>query len=144
MGMKLPPDLEADILRRCASVGPAVGLPGGTLAPPAPTARGVHRQPGEMNKTERAYSEALEDRKAAGEIASWQFDAVKLRLAAKTFYTPDFLVMLADGSIEFHEVKGHWEDDARVKIKVAARLFPFRFLAVRKVKGGWQEEEIKS
>jgi hypothetical protein len=30
--------------------------------------------------------------------------------------------MLADGQLQAHEVKGHWEDDARVKIKVAASL----------------------
>jgi hypothetical protein len=29
-----------------------------------------------------------------------------------------------------HEVKGFWQDDARVKIKVAARSIPFRFKAV--------------
>ena len=40
-----------------------------------------------------------------------------------------------------HEVKGHWEDDARVKIKVAATQHPwFRFLAVKAGKTGWQYE----
>ena len=68
-------------------------------------------------------------------------EAVKLRLADKTFYTPDFVVIRADGGIELHEVKGHWEDDARVKIKVAATQHPwFRFLAVKAGKTGWQYE----
>lgn len=40
-------------------------------------------------------------------------------MADKTFYSPDFIVPALD-CIEVHEVKGHWEDDARVKIKVAA------------------------
>jgi hypothetical protein len=35
---------------------------------------------------------------------------------------------------------GHWEDDARVKIKVAARLFPFRFFAFQWRKGEWHRE----
>jgi len=50
-------------------------------------------------------------------------------------------VIRADGGIELHEVKGHWEDDARVKIKVAATQHPwFRFLAVKAGKTGWQYE----
>lgn len=108
--------------------------------------RGVRRVPGQMNKTEAAYSETLKLRIAAGEIEWFEFDALKLRLAGSTFYTPDFLVMMRDGSLEVHEVKGFWEDDARVKIKVAAEMFPFRFLAVtaksRKQGGGWEYEEF--
>lgn len=108
--------------------------------------RAVRRTPGEMNRTERAYSEHLENRRLAGEITAWTFDALKLRLADKTFYTPDFLVQCADLTLEIHEVKGHWEDDARVKIKVAASLFPFVFRAVtqraKKRGGGWEVETL--
>lgn len=51
----------------------------------------------------------------------------------------------ADRSLEIHETKGHWEDDARVKIKVAAEALPiFRFVALKrrskKDGGGWSEE----
>ncbi len=94
-----------------------------------------------MNQTETRYASYLESLKGTGEVISWAYEAVKLRLADRTFYTPDFFVIRADSSIELHEVKGHWEDDARVKIKVAARLHPwFRFLAVKAVKAGWQYE----
>ncbi len=99
---------------------------------------------GEMNKTEKQYAEYLEARRVAGTIAWYKFEGMKLRLADNTFYTPDFAVMLADGCMEMHEVKGHWQDDARVKIKVAAELYPFRFIAVRtrlkREGGGWQQE----
>jgi hypothetical protein len=95
---------------------------------------------GKMNKTEAAYGDHLELRRRAGEVAWFKFEAVKLRLADLTFYTPDFLVMLTSGELEAHEVKGHWEDDARVKIKVAASLFPFRFIGVRKVRSAWEFE----
>lgn len=45
--------------------------------------------------------------------------------------------------MELHEVKGHWEDDARVKIKVAAEQHPwFRFLAVRARGGVWEIERF--
>ena len=101
---------------------------------------------GTMNKTEAAYAKHLEQRKQAGEIAWYKFEGLKFRLADNTFYTPDFIVMLADGQIHAVEVKGHWQDDARVKIKVAASLYPFRFVAVKalagKHGGGWQEEEF--
>lgn len=87
---------------------------------------------GEMNATEREYGNMLELRHRAGDVLWYKFEGVKLRLADNTFYTPDYAVMTADYVIECHEVKGHWQDDARVKIKVAASLYPFRFIAMRK------------
>lgn len=97
-----------------------------------------------MNKTEQSYATGtLDVLKLAGEIAAYWFESVKLRLADRTFYTPDFLVQLADGTLEFHEVKGFWEDDARVKVKVAAEQYPlFRFIAVTKRKKEWVREEF--
>lgn len=97
---------------------------------------------GKMNKTEAAYGDHLELRRRAGEIAWFKFEGLKLRLADSTFYSPDFFVMLTSGELEVHEVKGFWEDDARVKIKIAASLFPFKFIAVRKTKAGWDTEEF--
>lgn len=102
--------------------------------------RGKRKASGEMNKTEKAYAENLELMRLAGEIAWYAFEPLKLRLAAKTFYAPDFLVMLKDGHLEVHECKGFWEDDARVKIKVAAEMYPFAFVAAKKVKNGWELE----
>ncbi|KVN17939.1 MULTISPECIES: hypothetical protein [unclassified Burkholderia] len=102
---------------------------------------------GAMNKTEQQYATFLEALRVAGMIAWYRFEGVKLRLADNTFYSPDFAVMRADGAMEMHEVKGHWQDDARVKIKVAADMYPFRFLAVKpKAKrdgGGWQQEDFE-
>lgn len=97
---------------------------------------------GVMNKTEAAYDAHLGLRKHAGEIAWYKFEGIKLRLADNTFYSPDFAVMLADGIMEMHEVKGHWQDDARAKIKIAADLYPFRFIALKKAGKGWQTEEF--
>ena len=99
---------------------------------------------GAMNKTEAAYERDLKDAQALGDVLWYKFEAVKLRLADNTFYTPDFAVMANDGVLEMHEVKGFWQDDARVKIKVAASLYPFRFIAVqvlpKKQGGGWKRE----
>jgi hypothetical protein len=101
---------------------------------------------GAMNKTEQAYAATLDQRRAAGEVAWFKFEGIKLRLADNTFYTPDFFVMLSDGALEAHEVKGHWADDARAKIKIAADLYPMRFIAIKakpkKDGGGWLVEEF--
>lgn len=101
---------------------------------------------GAMNKTEAAYAAHLELLRQSGEVKWIRFEGLKLRLADNTFYTPDFAVMAADGVLEMHEVKGFWQDDARVKIKVAADQYPFRFRAVKaKAKrdgGGWAEEHF--
>jgi hypothetical protein len=94
-----------------------------------------------MNKLESAYRDSLEMMARAGEIQSYMFEPVKLRLADRTTYTPDFMVIAANDIVELHEVKGFWEDDARVKIKVAAEMFPmFLFKAFTRKKGMWIEE----
>ena len=99
---------------------------------------------GAMNKTEAAYERDLRDAQALGDIKWYLFEGVKLRLADNCFYTPDFIVLASDDVLECHEVKGFWTDDARVKIKVAAQRFPFRFKAVqaeaKKRGGGWKVE----
>lgn len=101
---------------------------------------------GKMNKTEEAYDKHLWSLRHAGQVLWHAFEALKLRLADSTFYTPDFAVLASDGFMELHEIKGHWEEDARVKIKVAAAMFPFRFKAfkaqAKKSGGGWIEEEF--
>lgn len=99
---------------------------------------------GTLNKTEQAYALELERQRQAGNVAWFKFEGMKFRLADNTFYTPDFAVMLSGGEMELHEVKGFWQDDARAKIKIAADMYPFRFLAVKvkakKDGGGWERE----
>lgn len=102
-------------------------------------------KPGERNKTEAAYEEHL--RSQLGTTIAWfDFEVYTFKLAPDTRYTPDFVVMRMDGTLEFHEVKGYFTDDAKVKIKVAASKLPHRFFIVRaKAKrdgGGWDVEEV--
>lgn len=77
-----------------------------------------------MNNLERRYADHLRMLQLAGEIHSFAFERHNLKLADKTYYKPDFEVMLPDGTIEFHETKGFMQEDANVKIKVAADQFP--------------------
>lgn len=101
---------------------------------------------GQRNKTEQAYEDHLEQLRMVGDVLWYRFEGIKLRLADNTFYTPDFAVLAGDGYMEFHEVKGFWTDDARVKIKIAAEQYPFRFIAFKAVAksrgGGWVREEF--
>jgi hypothetical protein len=95
-----------------------------------------------MNKTEAAYDAHLWLLRKAGDVLWHKFEAVKLRLADATFYTPDFLVLPSSGIIEVHETKGFWREDARIKIKVAASIYPFKFVGIKKNGDGWEREEF--
>lgn len=107
---------------------------------------------GEMNKTEGAYAAHLEARKRCGEILWFGFECWTFKLAKDTRYTPDFVVQLADGVLELHEVKGRKrgdgkyfaEDDAKVKVKVAAAVFPMFAVKVcwPDGAGGWNTEDF--
>jgi len=128
---------------------PAVDTSAPPFLPPANQAGAfaLGRLPaGTMNKTEREYAGHLSYLQTLKRILWFKFEGVKLRLADNTFYTPDFAVMPDDCRLEMHEVKGWWQDDARVKIKVAASIYPFRFIAVtkraQKHGGGWEREEF--
>jgi hypothetical protein len=91
---------------------------------------------GQMNKTEMAYEAHLFTRKVAGEVLWYKFEGMKFRLADNTFYSPDFAVMLANGQLEQHEVKGYMMEDANLKLKFASEIYPFKFIIVKKIKGG--------
>jgi len=100
-----------------------------------------------LNKTERDWYEKLKQGVLVGLYKQVGVQNVTLKIADRTRYTPDFYVILADDTQVMFEVKGFWRDDARVKIKVAARSFPqFKFIAVQKLKkkqgGGWKQEII--
>ncbi len=98
-----------------------------------------------MNKLEAKYAAHLETQRRVGKIILWRYESVKFRLADRTWYTPDFYIMRPDGSIEIHETKGHWEDDARVKIKATAEQFPeLCFVAVQWGRGEWQFERFRA
>lgn len=67
---------------------------------------------------------------------------IGLKLADNCRYHPDF-VTLHDGQLTAYEVKGFMRDDAAIKLKVAARNYPFiRFVLVTRVKKQWIEKEV--
>lgn len=97
-----------------------------------------------MNKLEAAYAQHLEGLRARGEIAEWRYESTKLRLADGAWYTPDFRVVLPNGEVEFHETKGFMREAARVRLRVAAELHPFRFLLVKRAGGEWSVVEVRA
>lgn len=126
-------DVNAHQAKVAAWRRPDVQLAGGGKKPGRPRydvvpMRGGKRQ---MNPTEKAYSLTLAARKQAGDLLWWAFEPIRLRLADGTFYKPDFVLLDLDG-IEIHEVKGFMREAARVRLNVAAELYPFAFYLIRK------------
>ena len=116
--------------------------------------KGLVRTRGEMNKTEAKYAEELQVQKLAGEIVDWWFEPFSLRLSNPESghgarYTPDFMVLMLDGSTFVDDVKNRGMDDpaAIVRVKCAAELFPlwvFRIVRPRLVRdgGGFEKTEV--
>ena len=125
-------------------------LQGVNPAYPLAKAQGRKRKiPGQMNKLELQYAERLEGEKRAGRILEYYYEPLAIKLAPKTFWHPDFLVLTAAHFIELHECKGFMEDHANVKIKTAAAMFWWLTVYVVKRKkardgGGWDIREIKA
>jgi hypothetical protein len=95
-----------------------------------------------MNKTEKHRAIQLEALKRDGQIREWWYEQITLKLGDDCRYTPDFAIVDAEGLLRFEEVKGFWRDDAKVKIRVAAKQFPSKFTALQLVKGEWKREEF--
>lgn len=108
-------------------------------------------KPGSMNSTERAYAAVLEAKREAGEILWFAFESLKLNVggAKRTWWTPDFVVQEADGTLTLVDVKGTRPMDEQaqlVKAKVIAATTPYRVVIARqrtkKNGGGFQIEEV--
>jgi hypothetical protein len=105
-----------------------------------------------MNKWETLYNDELKMSLQVGAIRWYDFEPMRLKLAEFTtdgeprtiWYTPDFGVMEKTGELWFAEVKGFWREAARVRIKLAASKFPFRFVAITRDKCEWKKEEFRN
>jgi hypothetical protein len=107
-------------------------------------ARAPKREDGYASKLEARYAEHLTAMVRAGEVAEWWYEPLSIRLAPNTFHRPDFLVQRMDGTLEIVECKGFWKDDALVKSKLTAAMFPFRYFVARWGKrSGWVVEPIE-
>lgn len=98
------------------------------------TPRPLPVERGYRSKTEASFAQWLDIQKMAGQIGGWQYEEVRLRLAAGKTYVPDFLVLcvgFVGNFSHFAEVKGrkgagfYSRDLGKLKIAMAARLFPW-------------------
>lgn len=102
----------------------------------------VKLPPPKMNKTEAQFQQLLIRRP---DVIWCGFEAIKFMVGVKTcWYCPDFVCVLDDGTVVVYEVKGWWKDDARVKIKAAAKQYPWlKFIAAQKKRDKWVYEKIE-
>ncbi len=118
--------------------------------------RGIRKVAGQMNKLEARYAEYLKEQQRMGYVEWFAYEGVKFKLADKTYYTPDFIIMRPDGAIEIHDTKGtttakrksgervkqpFYEEHSAIKIKACADKFPFRFFMVWLNAGVWELTE---
>lgn len=113
--------------------------------------RGNRRKRGEMNRNEQRWADALTSDE---NVYQWWYEPFSLRLShpetgQPATLTPDFLVLLLDGTTYVDDVKSGGMDDKAsiVRMKTAAELFPlwrFRLVKPRRKKdgGGWDISEV--
>lgn len=105
--------------------------------------RGYVGARGERNKTEAEYELLLETNP---DVVWYQFEPFTLRLShppsgQPAKYTPDFLIVMRDGTTFVDDVKGSGPDSdaAIVRVKCAAEQFPiwtFRIAKKRRKRDG--------
>jgi hypothetical protein len=127
--------------------------PPGKAEKPALKATGRSPWTPKMNGVERAYSGYLQALRAIGEVLWFDFQPVTILLGPDCRFTPDFLVLYADGRLELHDTKGtrkvktgkkagektyYAEEDATIKARVTAAAFPIPIYFLFSIgDGGW-------
>jgi hypothetical protein len=99
------------------------------------------------SKLERLYAMELADLVRNGTVARWYYEPVTLRLADRTTYRPDFLLVFPDGTLQFVEIKGKSTSGrynaGKAKFKIAREMYPhWQFVMLTRGKGGWEEIKI--
>jgi hypothetical protein len=143
----LPPRYQEEVARQLGN-----GKPLGLARAEAVRAVEVEAKPRlrqrrtpKLNKLELAWLDVLQRQHPTDRIHS---QSITLQLGNGVRYTPDFVVVmpgLATEGITAYETKGrHMWDDAAVKLKVAAALYPWiKFVLVsRNEVGAWRVEEV--
>ena len=111
------------------------GKPLGDMKPRKP------KRQDRMTKPEGIYSFELEALQREGAIQRWAYESIKVRLAKRTWYTPDFAIWFPDGHLRIVEIKGGFvRDDAAAKFKIARETYPeWEWVCLQRVGQGWRE-----
>jgi len=128
---------------------PIPGISGLPIPEPAKALPSIIRQKTgpSLNKTEKSFLVRLNAVYGPERVLS---QSITLQIANGCTFRPDFIVVQGmDGSdlwsMMAFEVKGPYVwDDAKVKLKVAARMYPWIkfYLASRDGLGGWRETRV--
>lgn len=83
---------------------------------------------------EANYARYLNLLKSQGRIRDWQYEVhtfvfEKIKRGTR-MYTPDFKVLLLDGTYEWHEVKGWMDQPSKTRLKRMAKYFPSELVKV--------------
>ncbi len=95
------------------------------------------------SELEVEYNSRLKIMKLAGEIQDYWYHAIRLKVGGKgentrtSWYTPDFMVLTNDHTLEMIEVKGYKRNAEMVRIRAAADLYPYDFIVASKPKQSW-------
>lgn len=146
----LPPRYQKQIADQLAGVPHPRTVSAAPVAAINAPKRRIRQNSAGLNKTEAAFHAYLISLTASGTPLLSQ--SITLKLANGVRYTPDFFKAIeADTNggecavlLHAYEVKGFMRDDAAVKLKVAAALYPWiKFNLVTKRKGGgWDIEAV--
>jgi len=91
-----------------------------------------------LNKTERAFLDYA--RFLHREVG---VQRITFKIGDDCRFTPDFDYRDREGNWVFVDVKGFQREDALVKIKTTARMFPFlRFYIVKRLGSGWEFRHV--
>ena len=94
----------------------------------------------EPNKTESAYRREVLERRSG--VVAIHYEGLTFRMANGHRYTPDWVVVMEDGGIECHEVKGrralHSQQRARLAFDQARVEFPWvKWVWAARREHGW-------
>jgi hypothetical protein len=129
---------------RAAACGPTHAMVQAERQPSKPKRAQPERKG--PNKWEAEFAACiLETAVGVGVIDSFEYEPVTFLIGFDCRYTPDFGAKKNGEFVAFYEVKGFMRDDARVKLAVAASLFPqFSFLLGRRGNDkGWRVKVVK-
>lgn len=108
----------------------------GGAASAAKPSRRVREWAPYCSKWELQYAAHLDFRVLAGHVVSWLYQPDTLVCAGGTKYRPDFRVRLPHGE-EYHEVKGFFRAQDKVRMREAAVVSPLPIVLVTKKGGAW-------
>lgn len=102
-----------------------------------PTKRTARPYAPYRSKWEQLYAAHLDTLKMLGRVTSYAYEPDTLVCAGGTKYRPDFRVVASDGSEAYHEVKGYFRPQDKVRVREALAVSPLDVILVTRERGAW-------